>query len=126
MKKIIDILKKSNKEERIFLDVLVSTKDNKLVLLNDSLVKGFDKDCETFRFELIKPTFEVLALSCTSLHNEGGQYDPVAGGKVIFDACYMGNQGELTEIQGFAELYVGLCAKCSGEAELAYVDYKKK
>lgn len=124
MRKITDILKKPGKEDNIILDVLV--KNGKLVGLNESILDGFEKDCETFSFELTKPTFDVISQAVSALYSIGGQVDTIGAGKVIFDSCYLGNQGTLEEIQLIADLYAGLCAKCSDKAELAYVDYKKK
>jgi hypothetical protein len=124
--KITEFLKKTDKEEHIILDVLVRTDNNKLVVVSDSVLNDFDKNCETFSFELVKPTFEIISQAVSALYGVGGQVDTIGAGKVIFDGCYIGNQGELSEVQGFAELYAGLCAKCSDKAELAYVDYKKK
>lgn len=124
--KITEILKKPSKDDKIILDVLISTKDNKLVTVNDSVLDGFDEDCETFSFELAKPTFAVISQAVAALYGVGGQINTMEAGKVIFDACYLGNQGDLIDIQSLAELYAGLCANCSDKAELAYVDYKKK
>lgn len=124
MRKITEILKKPGKEDNIILDVLV--KDGKAVMLEETLIPGFEKGCEKFSFELANPSFEVISQACASLYTVGGQFDAVGAGKVVFDSCYLGNQGTLEEIQQIAYLYAALCAKCSDKAELAYVDYKKK
>lgn len=124
MRKITEILKKPGKDDNIILDVLV--KDGKIITLEQTLLDGFDKGCEKFSFELVNPTFEVISQAVSALYSIGGQVDTIGAGKVIFDSCYTQTQGTLEEIQQLAELYAGLCAKCSDKAELAYVDYKKK
>lgn len=124
MKKITEVL--DSKNSKINLEVLVSNSTGELKMVTDAVIEGFDKDCETFVFELAKPTFEVISQAVGALYGVGGTIDTIGAGKVIFDSCYLGNQGELSEIQQLAELYAGLCANCSDKAELAYVNYKKK
>ncbi len=126
MKKITEILKAPSGEDYINLEVLVSTSTGELKMVTDAILDGFDKDCETFSFELVKPTFDVISQAVGALYGTGGNIDTIGAGKVIFDSCYIGNQGSLEEIQLLSELYAGLCAKCSDRAELAYVNYKKK
>lgn len=125
MRKITDLIK-SPEKETISLEVLVSSSTGELKMVTDAIIDGFDKDCETFVFELTKPTFEVISAAVGALYGVGGNVDTIGAGKVIFDSCYLGNQGDLSEIQQLPELYAGLCAKCSDKAELAYVNYKKK
>jgi len=80
-----------------------------------------------YEFELSNPTFEVLSVALGAIYATGGNLDVMSSGKVVFDACYTGNQGELEEIQKHASLYISLCSKCYHSiVEIADIEYKKK
>ena len=80
-----------------------------------------------FEFELSEPTFDVIKMALSAIYTEGGIIDTMQSGKVVFDACYKGNQGALEEIQAYPTLYSSLCSKCyHSVVEIADIEYKKK
>jgi hypothetical protein len=72
-------------------------------------------------FHIAKPPFLVYAPALNKLLME----DIVGAGKVIFDACYLGNNGALAEIMIDSILYGSLCVKAAEEIDIYRGELKK-
>jgi hypothetical protein len=75
-------------------------------------------------YHLAKETFEVLAKASAG-YFEGGHVQLAKVGSVIFDALYLGNQGDLQTIKEDARLYFNLCFHAGSILEWFEVDLKK-
>lgn len=118
---LLSELSVSVSDESISKEELIEIKEQITNLKEKSL------NITPFEFELSEPTFEVISLALSSVYTEGGAIDTMSSGKVIFDACYVGNQGDLDEIKKLTTLYLSLCSKCYHSiVDIADIEYKKK
>lgn len=126
MSKITEVLKIDVQET--VLIAYVSTDSGKLISVEDDLmIQSGATKATPFEFKLTSPTFEVISSALKKVYGEGGGIDMASAGKVVFDSCYLGNQGSLDEIQKHNTLYASLCIKCYHEVvDIAHIEYKKK
>ena len=116
----------SELKETLLDDSIKKEEEEKIKIQITELQKEVDK-IVPFEFELSEPTFDVISAALSAVNGIGGNIDVLASGKVVFDACYKGNQGELEEIQKYSTLYTSLCSKCYHEVvDIADIEYKKK
>lgn len=92
----------------------------------DIITEWFFEKFTKYTFELTDPSYSIISKALILFDSLNGKPDTVSGGKVIFDGCYTGNQGKLSEIMEITDLYIALCLKCSELIEIAHVEYKKK
>lgn len=118
---------KGKKEDKMVLSAYVDKETGELISIGAAITEGeIEAKTDRFDFELIEPTFQVLSEAMKALYSSGGEVDTIRSGAVVFDACYLGNEGMLEDIKKHASLYLSLCAKCAEKVEIAYIDFKKK
>ena len=132
---LASILDRANRQENeVLLNELVNSgkhlKDKDKIDEVQKQISQLKKQVSSitpYEFELSEPTFDVISLALSSVYTEGGKIDTMSSGKVVFDACYLGNQGTLEEIQKLTTLYLSLCSKCYHSiVDIADIEYKKK
>ncbi len=77
-------------------------------------------------YQICEPTFDVYAKAIQRLQVNAGDLNHVQAGKIIFDSCYIGNNGPLEEIISDTVLHVSLCFKASNLIDVFAVELKKK
>ena len=76
-------------------------------------------------FNICQPTFEVYAIALRKMVTQDREVDTVMSGRVIFDSCYLGNNGTLEEIQKDPLLYASICMAAAEDLTIYQGELKK-
>lgn len=75
-------------------------------------------------YHIAEPTFEVYAVAVRKMIGKG-EPDLVSAGKVVFDSCYLNNNGALVDIQKNRTLYSSICFHTASAVEVLDGELKK-
>ena len=80
---------------------------------------------EEIEYHLSKVTFDIYALAMQEYLTGEGKVNFLGAGKVVFDACYVGNQQSLVDIQDDIKLYANICFRAAQIIQFMEGELKK-